>query len=154
VDKKCGAIDIAKANDVPVKLINFDNDSEEIICNAEQIINCDLIALCGFNRILPHEFLKKIKIPVLNTHPSLLPAYGGRGMIGVKVQEAVLENNEIFAGCTVHFVDSRIDTGQHIIQVKTRTRKNETARQLGGRIHMIEKSVYWSAIKMVLESMV
>ena len=154
VDKKCGAINIAKANGVPVTLINFDNDSEETISKDEKIINCDLIALCGFNRILPHEFLKKIRMPVLNTHPSLLPAYGGRGMIGVKVQEAVLENNETFAGCTVHFVDAGIDTGQHIIQVKTRIRKNETAWQLGGRIHMIEKSVYWSAIKMVLESMV
>ena len=85
VDNKCGAINIAKANGVPVTLINFDNDSEETISKDEKIINCDLIALCGFNRILPHEFLKKIRMPVLNTHPSLLPAYGGGGMIGVKV---------------------------------------------------------------------
>ena len=150
-DRKCGALEVAQAYNVPVKLINF---NKEILSTLEQLGNFDLIALCGFKRILPYQFLKDVKVPILNSHPSLLPAYGGRGMVGVKVQEAAIENNEIFAGCTVHFVDTGIDTGNHLIQAKIKIRKNETAWQLGGRIHEVEKVVFWSAITMVLEGLV
>ena len=121
-DRKCGALEVAKDYNVPVKLINF---HRELMSTLVHLGKFDLIALCGFKRILPYQFLKEVKVPILNSHPSLLPAYGGRGMVGVKVQEAVIENNDIFAGCTVHFVDTGIDTGNHLIQAKIKIHKNE-----------------------------
>ena len=150
VDRNCGAMGIAKSRSIPIFRLDFSNSDSNVIVQLKNLPKCDLIALCGFNRVLPGEFLDSIDIPILNTHPSLLPSYGGAGMIGVKVQEAVKQNNDEYAGCTIHFVDSGIDTGRHIIQCRILVDKKESAWELGGRIHQLETKLYPLAIKTVL----
>lgn len=79
-------------------------------------MDTSLIVLAGFLPIIPKWICEKWERRIINIHPSLLPEYGGKGMYGVKVQEAVLRNHEKYAGCTVHYVDEGIDTGEIIIQ--------------------------------------
>ena len=150
VDRNCGAVEIARNSSIPIFWLDFIKPEINIMVQLKNLPKCDLIALCGFNRILPGRYLDSIDIPVLNTHPSLLPAYGGAGMIGVKVQEAVKRNNDEYAGCTIHFVDKGIDTGRHIIQCRILVDKKESPWELGGRIHRLETTLYPLAIKTVL----
>ena len=78
----------------------------------------DLIVLAGFLSILDGEILEKYKNKIINIHPSLLPKYGGKGMYGLKVHQAVFENGDKESGCTVHYVTSNVDAGEIIAQDK------------------------------------
>ena len=102
--------------------------------------------------IIPEKICNKFQGKIINTHPSLLPAYGGKGMYGVRVQEAVLENKEEYAGCTVHFVNEMIDGGEIIIQKKIKTIANESAWDLGGRVFLEENKTLPEAIKLLINS--
>ena len=82
-----------------------------------------------------------------------IPEYGGKGMYGVKVQEAVLRNHEKYAGCTVHYVDEGIDTGEIIIQKRIFVAEDESAWELGGRVFNEEIRLLPLAIKMIREEM-
>ena len=80
----------------------------------------DYIVLAGYLSILSENFINKWNRKIINIHPSLLPKYGGKGMYGIKVHEAVIANKEKESGCTIHFVDNGIDTGEIITNVKVR----------------------------------
>lgn len=84
---------------------NLCREIDKIVSNKK----IDLIILAGFLSIIDEEFVKKWKGKIINIHPSLLPKYGGTGMYGIKVHEAVLKGNESESGCTVHFVDTGVD---------------------------------------------
>ena len=120
VDRECKAIDVAKENNIPCIALEKkslgDSFFEEFDKAIPQDIN--LIVLAGFFPIIPQWICDKWERKIINTHPSLLPEYGGKGMYGVKVQEAVLRNREKYAGCTVHYVNVGIDTGEIIFQKK------------------------------------
>ncbi len=90
---------------------------------------------------------------IINTHPSLLPKYGGKGMYGVRVQEAVLANSETRAGCTVHFVTEVIDGGAIILQSSIEVRPHESAWDLGGRVFLEENKLLPQAIKKLMDTM-
>ncbi len=152
VDRDCGAKQIASTYDINVFELRATKSQGLNIEDLKLLPKCNLVALCGFNRIIPAEFLKTLECtPVINTHPSLLPAYGGKGMIGENVQKQVIANKEKYAGCTIHFVDGGIDTGKHIIQCKVLVKKNESAWDLGGRIHQLETKLLPIAIELVLQ---
>ena len=101
--------------------------------------------------ILLAEFCKKWHKKIINTHPSLLPKYGGIGMYGVKVQEAVMKNKEKYTGCTVHYVDKSVDGGEIIFQKKILVNYDETAWQLGGRVFKEEAPLLIKAINKIKE---
>lgn len=107
----------------------------------------DLIVLAGFMPIIPKTLCEKWQGKMINTHPSLLPKYGGRGMFGVKVQEAVMQANEKWAGCTVHFVSEKIDAGEIILQKSIEVDYGETPWQLGGRIFKEENKLLVEAVR-------
>ena len=111
------------------------------------------IVLAGFLPIIPKWICEKWERKIINIHPSLLPKYGGKGMYGVKVQEAILRNHEKYAGCTVHYVDSEIDTGEIIAQKKILVMENESAWELGGRVFNEEIILLPLAIKHIREAM-
>lgn len=135
-DRLCGAIDVAKKHSIPYLFLEK-NVLKDKFWNLfdKEIRKVDLIVLAGFMPIIPEYICKKYEYRIINTHPSLLPKYGGKGMYGVKVQEAVMANNEKFAGCTVHYVNSGIDTGDIILQKKIKVDYTETPWELGGRIY-------------------
>jgi len=83
--RNCGAENVAAQNGAPSPKIDFKQSADQLVEDLRCLPRCDLVALCNFNRILPEDFLERNRTPVLNTHLSLLPDYGGRGMTGVKV---------------------------------------------------------------------
>ena len=104
-----------------------------------------LICLAGFMKILSSSFIKKFKGKIVNIHPSLLPKYKG-----LNTHVRVLNNKEKYSGCTVHFVNSKLDSGKIILQKKIKVLKNDTAKTLQKRILKEEHKIYPKALQMII----
>ena len=89
-------------------------------------LDIDLIVLAGFLWLLPENIINNYTERILNIHPSILPKFGGKGMYGDKVHNAILENNEIEGGITIHYVNSAYDDGEYIYQAKYKIEKDDT----------------------------
>lgn len=98
----------------------------------------DVIVLAGYLSILPSAFIKAHKGRIINIHPSLLPRYGGKGMYGLKVHQAVIASADQESGCTVHLVDEGVDTGEILLQRKVAVLPGDTAQILRERILPLE----------------
>ena len=118
-----------------------------------RILSPDIICLAGFLRILPPEIVRRYEGRILNIHPSLLPKFGGKGMYGRKVHEAVLRAGERASGCTVHYVTEEVDNGPVILQRRVDVYPEDTPETLEQRVHSLELEAYPEAIRIVLESM-
>ena len=103
--------------------------------------NIEMICLAGFMKILTNNFIKKFKGIILNIHPSLLPKYKG-----LNTHKRTLKNKEKYSGCTVHFVNSKLDSGKIILQKKVKITKNETESSLAKKILIQEHKLYPKAI--------
>ena len=101
----------------------------------------NFICLAGFMKILSKNFIKSFKGKILNIHPSLLPRFKG-----LNTHERVIKNNETYSGCTVHFVNSKLDSGKIILQKKVKINKNDTPRTLSKKILIQEHKLYPKAI--------
>ena len=110
----------------------------------------DYIVLAGYLSILSENFINKWNRKIINIHPSLLPKYGGKGMYGIKVHEAVIANKEKESGCTIHFVDNGIDTGEIITNVKVPVYENDTTEILQKRVLEKEHILLIEGIKKLL----
>lgn len=102
----------------------------------------DLIILCGYTRIITLPIIKAYEGRILNTHPSLLPAFGGKGMYGNKVHEAVLKRGVKISGCTVHIVDENVDEGPILGQGVIEVNSFETVDSLKSKIIQLEEKIY------------
>ena len=101
----------------------------------------ELICLAGFMKILSNNFIKSFKGKILNIHPSLLPKYKG-----LNTHERAIENKDICSGCTVHFVNSKLDSGKIILQKTVKILKKDTPDTLAKRILAQEHKLYPKAI--------
>jgi len=110
-----------------------------------------LVCLAGFMSILTSYFVQTFPLQAMNIHPALLPAFGGAGMYGHHVHEAVLRSGAKYSGCTVHFVDEGCDTGPIIVQQAVTVKDDDTADILAKRILAIEHKLYPLAIKYFAE---
>ncbi len=127
-----------------------DNTSfNEALWNEVRKHGVDLIILAGFMSLLeiPDEFVNRI----MNVHPALLPAFGGHGMYGHHVHEAVLEYGAKVAGATVHFVDAAYDHGPVIVQGAVPVRDDDTPDTLAERVQAKERELYPQAIQLFAE---
>ena len=106
----------------------------------------EFLCLAGFMKILSKKFLKNFGYKIINIHPSLLPKFKG-----LNTHKRVLKNNEKFTGCTVHYVDSEMDSGKIILQKKIRINKNENEISLKKRILAQEHILYPEAIRSVFK---
>jgi len=106
-----------------------------------------LICLAGFMRIISPEFVKKYKNRIINIHPSLLPAFSG-----LDAQKQAIDNGAKYSGCTVHFVDSGVDTGPIILQLVIKVRNNDTEKTLSKRILAKEHKAYPEAVRLFAEN--
>jgi phosphoribosylglycinamide formyltransferase-1 len=113
----------------------------------------DLIVLAGYLGILSKDLVQKYNKKIINIHPSLLPKYGGKGMYGIHVHEAVIKNKERESGCTVHFVNEDIDGGQIILQTKIDVLSNDTPQTLAQRLLPIEHQTLVKAIALLSKQM-
>lgn len=152
VDRECGAIKKAEENSIKYIMIGRKNQDYMTQQLLESIPpNTDLIILLGWLSFLSAEFIEKCNINIINIHPSLLPKYGGKGMYGVHVHEAVMKNKETYAGCTVHYVTSQIDSGEIILQKKIRVDYSKTLWELGGEVFKLENKALIEAIEIIMK---
>jgi len=98
----------------------------------------DMIVLAGFLKLVPDAFIKGFNGPIINLHPSLLPSYGGKGMHGMHVHQAVIAAGEKQSGITIHHVNEHYDEGTIIRQFTTRLDPDETPESLAAKIHALE----------------
>tara|TARA_B100000575_G_C22980216_1_gene565641 strand:- start:222 stop:806 length:585 start_codon:yes stop_codon:yes gene_type:complete len=140
----------AKKFKIKKKIINYQDrkKAEKIILIELKRNKIDLICLAGFMRILSNDFLKKFRGKIMNIHPSLLPKYKG-----LNTHQRTINNNEKYSGCTVHFVNSKLDSGKIILQKKVRIYKTDTSKKLAKRILKQEHIIYPKALKKVLISL-
>ena len=107
--------------------------------------NINLICLAGFMKILSRSFIKNFKGRILNIHPSLLPKFKG-----LNTHERAIKNKEIYSGCTVHFVNSRLDSGKIILQKKVKIKKYDTPKTLSKRVLAEEHKLYPKALSKII----
>ena len=132
----------SKLYKIKKKIFDFKNIlSEKKVIDELKKNNIDLICLAGFMKILSENFIKKFKGKILNIHPSLLPKYKG-----LNTHRRVLNNKEKYSGCTVHFVNSRLDSGKIILQKKVKISKKDTEASLAKKILVQEHKLYPKAI--------
>lgn len=107
-----------------------------------------LIVLAGFLLLLPRKFVREFQ--VVNIHPALLPAFGGKGMYGEYVHRAVIANKEKESGITIHLVDEVYDHGRILFQAKCRIDSQDTPESLAAKIHLLEMEYFPQAIENLL----
>jgi len=143
-------LEYAKKFKIKKKIINYKNltNSETLILNDLNKENINIICLAGFMRILTANFIKKFKGKIINIHPSLLPKYKG-----LNTHQRALDNKEKYSGCTVHFVNSKLDAGRIILQKKVKIYKNDTIEKLSKRILKQEHLLYPKALERIIASL-
>ena len=154
-NSNAGVLEKAKKYNIDSFIVNknlFPNDNLDLkITNILKSYECDYIFLSGFMKKIEENLLKTFPKRVINTHPAILPSiYGGAGMYGSFVHEAVVKNGEKKSGCTIHFIDENYDEGETILIKELELRKNETAQSLENRIKELEKIAIVEAFKKVL----
>ena len=149
---KSGAVEKAGRYGIRVYIIKqngLENIADEINYSLNQI-NPDLIILAGYNRILPDKIVDSFPFKIINTHPSLLPCFGGHGMYGLNVHRAVIESGAKISGCTVHFVNRNVDEGPIIDQSTVEVRYEDTPEVLQERVKREEKIILIRAVNNIL----
>ena len=152
--KKAGALQIAENENIPSLIIDkekfFSGDGyrEELL---ERKI--DFIVLAGFLWKIPSPLLQAYPRRIVNIHPALLPKFGGHGMYGSHVHEAVLAGKEVESGITIHYVDEHYDNGDIILQIKCPVLENDTPESLANRIHALEHANYPLVIEQLVKKL-
>ena len=140
----------AKQFRIKKKIVKYSNikNAEKKIFESLKKNNIDLICLAGFMKILSKNFIKNFDNKIVNIHPSLLPKYKG-----LNTHQRAIENKEKYSGCTVHFVNSKLDSGRIILQKKVKILKNDTFKTLKKRVLKQEHLLYPKALKKILSNL-
>tara|TARA_Y100000590_G_scaffold406152_1_gene495066 strand:+ start:958 stop:1545 length:588 start_codon:yes stop_codon:yes gene_type:complete len=148
-NKNAKGLYFAKKNKIKFLIINYKNKIKaegKILINLKKY-KVNLICLAGFMKILSKKIIKNYKNRILNIHPSLLPNYKG-----LNTHKRVIKNEEKFTGCTVHVVNSRLDSGKIILQKKIRILKKDDESSLSKRVLKVENLIYPKAVKKFISS--
>ena len=140
-------LEFAKKNKIKYHVINYSKKKQAELKILRYLIKnkVDLICLAGFMKILSSDFIRKLKKPILNIHPSLLPKYKG-----LNTHRRVIKNKDKFTGATVHLVTPKLDSGKIILQKKVRILKSDTEQTLAKKVLKIEHRLYPAAIEKIL----
>jgi phosphoribosylglycinamide formyltransferase-1 len=112
----------------------------------------DLIVLAGFLLKFPEHIIAEFPNKIINVHPALLPKYGGKGMYGMHVHKAVLENKEKETGITIHYVNEHYDEGEFIFQTSVNIEECQTPEEIAAKIHELEHDYFPKIIKRLLDN--
>ena len=140
VSNKKKAKGLAFSKNKKIKTIVISDNKENFEKKIFQIIKkerIDILCLAGFMKILSSNFITKLKIPIINIHPSLLPKYKG-----LNTHQRAIDNNEKFSGCTVHYVTEKLDSGKIISQKKIKILKKDNAVSLANKILKLEHKLF------------
>jgi phosphoribosylglycinamide formyltransferase-1 len=123
--------------------------NDDLILKELQLEKVDLVCLAGYMSLISPKIVEAFRGKTLNIHPALLPKFGGAGMFGHHVHEAVIASKETKSGATVHFVDEDYDTGEIILQQAVSVLEGETVKGLAAKVLEVEHEIYAKAIKIV-----
>ncbi len=146
-NSKALGLNLAKKFNIKKKIINFNNPNsfERKLISTLKKKSINIICLAGFMRILSKNFIKSFPGKILNIHPSLLPKYKG-----LNTHLRVIRNKEKFSGCTVHFVNYKLDSGKIILQKKVKILKKDTPQTLASKVLKQEHTLYPKALNKVI----
>lgn len=153
---------VSNKKDAPVLEMARENGIETLIINREEFYktqdllqqlhtrNIQFIVLAGFLWLLPHYLIEDYDRRIINIHPALLPKYGGKGMYGMRVHEAVKAAGEVETGITIHYVDENYDEGDIIFQKKCVLDANDTSEDIARKVHALEHQYFSKVIEQLL----
>ena len=155
-DRECYGLERAEKHGIKNVLLDRKVLKEKLSDEISSVLEnddekTDYIVLAGYLSILSPEFIKKWSRKIINIHPSLLPKFGGKGMYGMNVHRAVIEAKETESGCTIHFVDTGVDTGEIILQIKVPVLTDDTPEVLQKKVLEKEHVLLIEGIKKLLE---
>ena len=154
-----GAIELARAHGIPAVHLSqqqFPGEEEyvERLLSVLSEHRADFIALAGYLKKIPSRVTERFRNRIVNIHPALLPKFGGHGMYGIHVHEAVLKAGEKISGATVHIVDEEYDRGAIVMQKAVNIAPGETPETLAARVLTIEHELYPEALRAFAEGRV
>ncbi len=137
---KPGAYVLERAKKLGVPYYHFTNEElkEGMVANQLILKRIDFIVLAGFLQKIPSGLIQVFPNRIINIHPALLPNYGGKGMYGDKVHQAVIEKGDKESGISIHYVNENYDEGAIIFQAKCEINENDTSESLAKKIHELE----------------
>ena len=149
-NKKAKGLNFSKKYKIESRIFTYSDkqNTENQILKHLKKREIKLICLAGFMKILSKNFIRNFQGKILNIHPSLLPKYKG-----LNTHERAIENNEQYSGCTVHLVNSKLDSGKIILQQKVKINKKDTAKTLKKKIQKNEHLLYPKAIKKLISTL-
>jgi phosphoribosylglycinamide formyltransferase-1 len=151
-----GVIDIAKSNHIPVCIIipkNYPDSTafNDAILKELRSARVDCIILAGYLKLIGRQIIAAYPDRIINIHPALLPAFGGKGMYGHHVHQAVFESGARVSGVTVHLVNSEYDAGPIVLQQSVAIDDLNSADEIAARVLEIEHKIYAQAVKLLVE---
>ncbi|SMD30734.1 phosphoribosylglycinamide formyltransferase [Picrophilus oshimae] len=150
-NERANALNRARSSGIETVIINGkDSNFYPILNDILLSINPDLIVLDGFMKIMPDYIVNEFLYKMINIHPSLLPAFGGRGFYGIKVHRSVIRSGARFSGCTIHFVTSDVDNGPIIEQRVVEVNDDDDEYTLSEKIHEEEHRALVSSIALLI----
>ena len=151
-NEKAGVIERANRLNIPLHLFNRNDFNNTNIVDQEILsYHPDLIVLAGFLWKIPERLIALFPNKIINIHPALLPNYGGKGMYGHFVHEAVINANETKSGITIHYVNEHYDEGDYIFQAECEVTSNDTPETLADKIHQLEFAHFPQIIKKIIQ---
>ena len=153
-DREAGGLKRAETHKIPFRLFDrkeYGKDLCQVISDSIPA-DTDLIVLAGYLSILSRDFIIKWKNKIINIHPALLPDFGGKGMYGMNVHKAVIQAGRSESGCTVHYVDTGIDTGHIILQRTVDVKPDDSPEDLQKRVLEQEHKLLVESIAHIIEN--
>jgi len=156
LSNKADAYVIERAKNLSVPVMIFDRNT---FYKTHQLLDVlreaaiDVLVLAGFLWLIPDYLLMTFPRRIINIHPALLPDYGGKGMYGMRVHEAIIRDGLKKSGITIHLIDEEYDRGKILFQAECPVLPNDTPEDLASRIHQLEHRYYPETIKNYLESL-
>ena len=155
-NSNCGAVDIAKANNIDFYHISkkvfpdlSEKDFHRLYVDILDEYEIDLVLLAGYMKIVDNIVIRKFKNRIINIHPALLPAFGGKGMYGMNVHKAVIESGVKESGITIHLVDEFYDKGKILLQKKLQVLESDNEHSLQKRVLDLEHKYYPQVVKQI-----
>lgn len=146
------ALQRAKNHGIPNAVISRKQFAEDEATVMAAVKDCDFIILAGFLVKVPDYLIDAYPKRIINIHPALLPKYGGKGMYGHHIHEAVKAAGEKETGITIHFVNNELDAGEHIAQFKVTLSDEDTADTIAAKIHELEQAHFPKVIESVIKA--
>lgn len=150
--QNAGVLDIAASEGIDSMVIDRNKFTDAAFISELQQYNPTYIILAGFLWKIPQGMVNSFPNRIINIHPALLPSYGGKGMYGHHVHEAVINAGEQESGISIHYVNEVYDSGDIIVQARCKVHADDTADSLAVRIHSLEHFYYPRTIEFLLQS--